>query len=194
METLTLRPNAPGDVCSAVALYIGDACPDHYKNVQVAGVGSIWYNWPYPQINDTLDAYNIEVHTTEVGVITNVRVYARLRDDAPNPDYRRAAHSIGVRIGGTTYYPLYDSPFKAAWDWAFYYKDWPINPATEAPWTWADIDALQITIGLTNPWRPQAGWSDMFSYVNQMWAEVEYSPPAIVGGLNPALVELLAGD
>lgn len=170
MATLTLRPNAAGDICN-VPFQIGDACPDHYKNVDEVtpdeGTTQV-YSAAYSHNATPHDLYNIENHTTEVGAITNVRVYARMRDNATNRLVDRAY--LHMKTGGTNYFKR----FTLTTSWANYYEDWAINPQTSLAWTWDDIDALQIGLGLFNPRRPSSGWSGKYEYCTQMWIEVTH--------------------
>jgi len=56
--------------------------------------------------------------------------------------------------------------------WTIYSQQWNTNPATDGdPWTWDDIDALQIGVAFK-------GGSATTCYCTQVYVEVDFSPPA----------------
>ena len=65
-------------------------------------------------------------------------------------------------------------------DWASYTKDWAVNPFTSQPWTWDEINALEIGVTLFDNEEKTPACS-------QVYVEVTYTPAAgiarpLVGG------------
>ena len=160
--TTTFRPNAAGDITQLIPVgdapnwkCVDDIVPDENTTfVRVDLVGDLY------------DLYNIPNHTTEVGVITNVCVFARVRTGGGNTSF----HQIKIKTQATEYVGTYRT---ATSGWATYSDNWDINPNTLVAWTWADIDALQIGIRLDNN---NASWSEDCT---QVYAVITYDTPPI---------------
>jgi len=58
--------------------------------------------------------------------------------------------------------------------YAIYSKQWVNNPADSQPWSWADIDALQIGVE-----ERRCSATPESSTVSQMWAVIDYTEAAV---------------
>ncbi len=84
------------------------------------------------------DLFNVPNHTTEHGIINKLRVYVRARRYSGS-----FAFDVYPRIYiGSTGYDGDVLSVTAAWETTYY--DWATNPYTGLPWTWDDIDNLQL--------------------------------------------------
>ena len=159
----TLRPNAAGD-----ETVIDDQFPvltgAHWDKVDdVTSDGDSTYvsteDWQFQE-----DLYNIGNHTTGQGAINYVRVYMVGKEENSELPVNAYVHikTNGAEHNGTTEY------FTTSY--ATYSYQWNNNPQTGNPWTWSEIDDLQIGIGLI---RCKA---NQWSRVTQVYAEVNYTP------------------
>jgi hypothetical protein len=176
MATLTLRPN--GASITQIPFVIGttynwQAESDSSDSTYIYDTtsyhgGTAWADG---------DLYTQQGHTTESGTITNVTFYVR-----------------GKRInnggGGlfNTYWRTYGSDYAGAgWN--------PTNITTEstskntnshtlAAWTWAEIDALLIGVGI----QDVVSADDVYAY--DVWAVVTYTPG---GTANTEILSSLLG-
>lgn len=135
--TETLRPNAVGDETaienSSEATHweaVDEAAADGMATY-VSQLAGVWKR----------DLYNLPAHSG-TGTINSITVYytAKLASDAGDCDTRAS-----IKIDGITY----DGDINNV-GVAFIEKSevWAENPASEAAWTWADIDDLQIGVSL----------------------------------------------
>jgi len=167
--TETLRPNVAGDNTSI--------------NIQEPLSGEHWEkvdeddphdsdstfvateNWDWLE-----DLYNIDNHVTGSGSTNYVKVYAvAKREPKKNPV---PSLYIQIKTNG--------EEDESGWntlttDYATYSYQWNTNPQTGNPWTWDEIDALQIGVGIR---RPKSG---RYTRVTQVYAEVNYSTIKLCG-------------
>ncbi|MBA7566575.1 hypothetical protein ES708_08271 [subsurface metagenome] len=145
-NAVILRPTGPGIRCS-IPTEIGDPCPDHWKNVdeeipdegltQLSKTPPDWYGMAYDFfIIDALPLLPLEIYY--------IQVMARCRREGGLVNL--ALIRVGIRTHGRTYW---QSP------WQFTIKDWrdykwskASNPYTNQPWTYPEINDLQIAIDL----------------------------------------------
>lgn len=182
MSTLTLRPNAdstPLDlVCSTGTTHyalVDESSPDDADYVyRTDTAGSYYY-----------DYYGLPNHTTETGTITGIQVYARCSGTSgytPPDGYGQ----IKCKISGTAY--SLGSAFNIYTDsWVNYDSgSISVNPATSAAWTWSDIDALIIGIGL------ETGVYGGTSKCSQLYVVVTYVLPPTIDSFtaNPEHIDL----
>ncbi|MBU2577738.1 hypothetical protein KKA69_02790, partial [Patescibacteria group bacterium] len=167
-DTLTLRPNAAGDV------------------TQLAVVGAT-ANWDAvdedPSDGDTtyvqlIDAKNLTLYdlynlpdTTQTGTINSVTVYINARVDTKTGsgatvikteaiEYRGTANTLNdaISITYTTYSTAYTT-----------------NPFTAAAWTWTQVNLLQAGVEFVE--LDSSAATDL--RCTQVWAVVDYTPPVI---------------
>ena len=189
-----LRPDAPGDKCGYTWGCV--ACPDHYQCVDEVtpdeGATQL-YDTRIPLPATLVELYHIQNHSVGTGPINKVTVRGRFRRSTRDKYGRtytpRASVRLGLKTGGAEYRT---GAFMATTSWADYSATWTDNPRTGSPWTWADIDALQIgsTMG-----RPASSGIGLYTYCTQMWLEVDYGfvPPAVATDLAADLIEDGAG-
>lgn len=110
------------------------------------------------------------------GTITSVTAYIRgWCEEPPGSVARAASCQMGVYIGSTGYYSEEKTLSTSV---ANLYKSWATNPATEAAWTWEDINALQMLLKLTGGAWIAANGKDsgpFAAYASQAWIEITYS-------------------
>lgn len=164
MATKILRPNAPGDECGITVQGGCSACPDHYTCVnEVTADDYSSYIADSPGEAIRQDLYNISDSGVGFGAISQIRVWFVSR---AYPSYGRACapllktHDI-VYTGTPQSGP--DDNFRA------HSQDWTTNPYTEDPWTWDEINDLQIGLRL----YADAGWD---AYATQLYVEIFYTP------------------
>ncbi len=170
---VVLRPNAAGDVCG-IPFEVGAACPDHYQNVDEVTPdddttfvkGTTWAGGGAPAT--AADLYNIENPAISTGIITNVAVYARFKDNADD-QYREGRSYIFTKTGGSEH----RSSKTQLGVWSDFHVDYANNPTTSSAWTWSEITALQIGANLFNPQRGSGiDFLDKFTFCTQMWIEI----------------------
>jgi len=163
--TETLRPDGTGDETGIVSQEpIGgehwdkvDDSPSHDGDSTY--VYTDWYLWQE-------DLYTMADHSTGGGVINYVRVYAVAKAYKPkDPNLYIHIKTNGVEHNG----PLPENAYATTDTWATYSYQWNDNPETGNPWTWGEIDALQIGVGISRPAPPGE------TYVTQVYAEINYT-------------------
>lgn len=162
MATETLRPNAAGDETNIPGLAgsathwgaVDDVVQDGSSTQVYTTIYSTYYR----------DLYNIPSPSGS-GTINFVKVIARCYAETDTGYVK-----LAVKTGGTVYESTVKSVDWASWDY-LYNNIWTTNPATGLPWTWSDIESLQIGIALTRSYYATA------CRCTQVYVEVNYTPP-----------------
>ena len=174
-----LRPTANGDETN-----ISDQYPDsgaHWDKVDEETsdgdstyVSTEWWDWQE-------DLYEISNHTTGYGQINYVKVYAVAKGER----IKQASLYIHIKTNGVEY----NGPQETlTTSYATYSYQWTTNPQTGSPWTWNEIDALQIGVGIR---APQA---NRWTRVTQVYVEVNYTPQDYNSPGTITSVNLLSGE
>jgi len=165
----TLRPSAAGDETGAEIVQYPVAGEHWDKVCEATSDGDSTYieteDFAWQE-----DLYNIPDHSLGSGTINYVKVYAVAKAEIVNKLVTNLYLHIktnGVEDNGpvvqiTTSYDTYSN-------------QWNNNPQTGNPWTWDEIDALQIGVGIR---RPKPG---NYTRVTQVYAEVNYSTIKLSG-------------
>lgn len=177
--TETLRPTADGDETGIEY----PASPPHWTEVDdVTPDGdSTYVSTELYQYQE--DLYNIANHTAGTGQINYVRVYMLGKEESEQAPANGYVHikTNGVEYNGTAV----DFPINV---YATYSYQWNNNPQTGNPWTWSEIDDLQIGVGLMyckpNQW----------SRVTQVYAEINYTPLSYSSPGTLTSTNLLPGE
>ena len=170
-DTIIYRPNAAGDETTIVDQY--PVTGEHWDKVSenisngdstyVATDSNAWQE----------DLYNITDHSTQTaaGTINYVEVYmvSRVTANATQTSAYIHIKTNGVEYNGTA------ENMTTSYDTYSYL--WDINPQTGQDWTWDEIDALQIGVGLR---RPAVGES---ARCTQVYAEVDFDAPLLSGNV-----------
>ena len=168
-DTVILRPNAAGNETTIEDQY--PASGEHWDKVAeetsdgdstyVATDNNSWQE----------DLYNIPDHSTQTaaGTINYVEVSMVCRVTANATQTNAYIHikTNGVEHNGTEE--------TLTTSYATYSYQWDDNPETGQAWTWDEIDALQIGVGLR---RPAVG---QFTQCTQVYAEVGFEAPPLSG-------------
>jgi len=182
-STETLRPNAAGDEADILEQIPSGG--EHWDKVDdetphdddATYLRTNAYEWQE-------DLYNMPDHSTGSGSINYVRVYAVAKSmTAGQTTVYTQVKTNGVEDDGTWY--------ATTTDYATYSHQWDTNPQTGQPWTWAEIDALQIGVGLRRPTgtgSPTGRWT----HCTQVYVEVNYNAYDSPGTLTS--VNLLSGE
>ena len=156
-----LRPTATGD--ETLITYQYPDSGEHWEKVdEDTSDGDSTYvlsnntNWQE-------DLYNIVDHSTVTGTINCVRVciVCRVMD---TPD--QASAYVHIKTGGVEYNGNAEI---LTTSYTTYLYEWNINPNTVDSWTWDEIDALQIGVGLRKD-----GGAGKDTLCTQVYAEVIY--------------------
>jgi len=178
--TETLRPNASG-YYNQTSRSSGWSSRYRYVDEAVADDGATYL---YKDDGGTaLDTYNINNRSEGTGTINSLTVYARARayNSGACDDMRL---QIALRTDSTDYFgSLIDLIGNAGWD--NYSETWTTNPDTGQPWTWPEIDALQVGIKLYDD-------GDGSPQCTQVYAEVNYTP--VFQGVEASRWWLLEND
>lgn len=167
MATLTLRPNAAGDATQYMAQSPANGVADHWDKVDEV-IPDEDSTYLYILTGSYWDLFNIPDHTTETDTIVSVKVTIRCRNySADGSCYARPI----IKTGGTEYKNA--TPNRPTTTWTNYSYQWDTNPKTGLPWTWADIDALQIGVYLSSGSGPGT------KRCTQVYAEIEYGAPTV---------------
>lgn len=166
--TKTLRPNAVGDECNIPSQSGCSACPDHYTCVdEDSSDGDATYVFQSGSKTDYYrDLYNID-GSVGSGVINFIKVYAVAKGRTP---IDQASLKLAIKTGGTAYE---SGEITVTSSYATYSYQWDTNPQTGNPWTWGDIDALQIGVALRDP---KALGAVRETRTTQVYVEVHYTP------------------
>ena len=149
---LALGDKGSESLCSKYLDGTGPPCPDHWKSVTtLPGYPPEWYLvgstinhwWGY-------DSYLIERGPLEK--IDSVTLWQKWKARGGYAYVR--VNAFLLRIDGTSYIQTARDIFS---DWRYYSKNYPLNPHTNLPWTQADLDTLQVGVGLRHTWS--VGWS-----------------------------------
>lgn len=144
--TTTRRPNAWGDLCM-ITNEIGDPCPDHWKNVDESTpdedetcvhASTVYTGWIYR------DLYSIPDLEPPEHPIAQVHITARLKRQGGFAYVHLAR--IGLKVNGIEWWSsdINNIPLT--------YKNFHLhlyeNPVTGLPWTYSEVNDLQLGIWL----------------------------------------------
>ncbi len=176
-ETETLRPSAAGDETDIESQY--PATGAHYDKVdETSSDGDGTYVFTVNKKWQE-DLYEIADHSVGTSTINYVKVYMVSRVSvAGGDDAYVQIKTNGVEYNGTTE--------TLTTGYATYSYQWDNNPQTTAAWTWDEIDALQIGVGIIQPKRNEE------TRVTQVYAEVNYSAYEPTGTITST--NLLSGE
>lgn len=164
-QDVTLRPNAPGDLCT-IPGQVGATCPNHYLNLDdIIPDEDATYIYNNKSVSSWFsDLYEMEnINPSEVTKITSITLYARLKRIGGMP-YAAGAYIL-LNTHGVTYQSGLLSPLGIDWEYAW----WTIttNPFTGEAWTPQEINNLQIGVKLRAYWG--VGWRT-WSACTQLYA------------------------
>jgi len=183
-STETLRPNAAGDKTEIAEQIPGGG--EHWDKVDEVTSDD---DTTYLRTNSFLfqeDLYNMPAHSTGSGGINYVKVYTVAMSTSTPGEGANVYVQIktnGVEDDGTAY--------ETTTAYATYSHQWDTNPQTGQPWTWDEIDALQIGVGLNRP-RGTGAPGDRWTHCTQVYVEVNYNAYDSPGTLTS--VNLLSGE
>ena len=165
-ETEILRPNAAGDEARIAIQF--PVSGEHWDKVaEESSDGDSTYvatsttEWEE-------DLYNI-ADSTGSGTIYYVRVYMEVRSEDTPTQSSVYAH---IKTGGIEYNGTEEM---VTTSYAVYSYQWDFNPQTLADWTWDEIDALQIGVGLRDAAKKDE------TLCTQVYAEVDYTTIQLSG-------------
>jgi len=167
VETETLRPDAAGDETNIASQF--PATGAHWDKVaEETPDGDSTYVYTSNATWEE-DFYNIADHSIGASTINYVEVYMECRADA-SPT-QTSAH-VHIKTNG---FEDNGSEETITTGYATYSSQWSDSPQTTAAWTWDEIDALQIGVGLREPASGQN------TNCTQVYAEVNYEAPLLSG-------------
>jgi len=133
------------------------------------------------------DLYSTDNHTVGAGDINYVKVYFVARaTGVPNRE--------GAYVHIKTNAAEHDGP----WEWlsenyTTYSKQWDLNPETNQAWTWDEIDALQIGVGIRGS-RTTGPGASRYTRCTQVYVEVDYTVYAYYTLGTITSINLLSGE
>ena len=159
-NTEILNPNAVGDeteiqsqIGSGSHWQLVDDWPTHDGDSTVVYTGNA--GWEE-------DLYNLPSHSATSGNVTYVKVYIVCRSTAAPTQTNAYVH---IKTGGVEHN---DTPVTTGTGYSAFSYQWDENPNTGDPWTWDEIDALQIGVALR-----EAGGGALTG-CTQVYAEIGY--------------------
>lgn len=162
MTTETLRPNAAGDLTGIHNQY--PATGSHWDKVDEAVADEdATYVDTGGYITEDIDLYNLPAHSTGCGVINHIKVYVRCRHYGVGGG---GYAEVRIKTNGAV---KYGSQNALTNSWTTYSHQWDTNPVTAAPWTWDEIDALQIGVKLTD------NYGNDEVRCTQVYVEIDYT-------------------
>jgi hypothetical protein len=173
----TLRPTADGDETGIEY----PASPPHWTEVDdVTFDGDSTYVETENKWQE--DLYEIGNHTAGYGAINYVKVYMVAKEETDQDITTAYTHikTNGVEYNGAAEY--------LTTSYATYSYQWNNNPQTGNPWTWDEVDDLQVGVGITRPKRNQ------YTRVTQVYAEVNYTPQNYSSPGTITSVNMLSDD
>ncbi|MCX6654140.1 MAG: PKD domain-containing protein, partial [Candidatus Bathyarchaeota archaeon] len=165
--TIILRPNAAGSTTENEARGSGSANWDRVDEV-TADDGTTYVRGDVDNTRQT-DTYNVPDQSL-TGTITNVRIYIRSLE---NYDRNDVYAWTAIRIGTGSI--QYGTQIGTTTSWTNYYTDYATKTGNlgSGAWTWADINNLQIGVGLQSH-NSSGTWR--YAECTQVWVVVEYIP------------------
>ena len=164
-DTVTLRPDGSGDSCN-IPFESGDACPDHYKNVDEETVSYADYVKCDAVNSWVTDLYEFENMSAGFSV-DNVTVFAVFKGDNGGLGQGK----ITLKSGGSFNNSSYVQPGDIYRTLSYKMEN---NPITSTNWTWSDVNNLQIGISLKG--NPGGGpLFPSYAYCYHLYAVVNYS-------------------
>ncbi|MFC1932543.1 hypothetical protein ACFLXU_02790 [Chloroflexota bacterium] len=177
--TETLRPNAAGDKTNIA--FQEPTSGEHWDKVdETVSDGDSTYVFTDASSYEE-DLYNTADHSTGSGAINYVKVYMVCRSDQ---GATQTNAYVLIKTNGAEYTGDEETTTPS---YATYSHQWDYNPQTSAYWTWDEIDALQIGVGLR---MPKANKDTNFT---QVYVEVSYTLPYASSGTITS-VNLLSGE
>ena len=169
-DTEIFRPNASGDETGIAEQYPNSTY--HWDKVDEAISDN---DSTYVSTNSTgwqEDLYNINDHSTQTagGTINYIRVYMVCKVTTAN--ITQTSAYVHIKTNGTEYN---GSEQTLSTGYATYSYQWSNNPKTSQAWTWSEIDALQIGVGLRQPNVNE------YTRCTQVYVLVAFEAPALTG-------------
>ncbi len=164
-------PSAAGDETGIVAQYppsgehwdkVSEESPDGDSTYIASASGASWEE----------DLYHIENHSTQTaaGTINYVRIYVEARSTTDN--ITQTSAYVHIKTNGVEYNGTEETLTS---NYATYSYQWDDNPQTASAWTWDEVDALQIGVGLRTPNVNE------YTRCTQIYAEVAFEAPPLSG-------------
>jgi hypothetical protein len=166
--TITLRPNAAGSTTQLNAQGSGTENWDRVDEVTADGTTTYVRGTGDDTWQD--DTYNVPDQTLS-GTITNVRIYIVALESTSRPSDTVARTNIRIGSGSIQS----GSTIALTTSWASYYTDYATKTGNlgSGAWTWADINAMQIGVGLASH-NSSGSWR--YAECTQVWVEITYIP------------------
>jgi hypothetical protein len=167
-QTITLRPNAAGTTTQLENSGTGGANWDRVD--EVTADESTTYVYGESDDNRETDTYNVADQSL-AGTITNVRIYIRALENYDRDDvYAWTA----IRIGTGSI--QYGTQIDLTTSWTNYNTNYATKTGNlgSGAWTWADINNLQIGVGLQS--HESSGPTWRYAECTQVWVEITYTP------------------
>ena len=181
----TLRPNAYGDETGIAEQYPDSGA--HWDKVDEAVSDN---DTTYVQTNISTweeDLYNTVNHTTGSGTINYVKVYMVVKAMGTPAQPSGYVH---IKTNGATYNGTEET---VTTSYATYSYQWDNNPQTGNPWTWSEVDALQIGAGLRRC-KSGGGLTTRNTRMTQVYAEINYTQIAYNSPGTITSENLLSGE
>ena len=158
----TLKPNATGDETS-----IPDENPPDYPHWQIVSgdvsgyVSSDYYGY-------LRDLYNLPAHSVGSGTINSITIYICISSTSSMEIY-----GVYARVSQKSGLTVTDGSQQYSWGIAWVWKSqtYTTNPATGNPYTWEEIDDLQIGLMILPASTLYA------ARCSQVYVEIDYTPP-----------------
>ena len=164
-----MRPDASGDKTGITTQYPPSG--SHWEKVAEPSIDGDGTYVETSNVDWQEDLYSLANHIAGGGRIFYVKLYFAARTTGASG--QTAAYPL-IKTNGTEYEgsqvmlgPLY----------TYYTYQWDTNPYTGLNWTWAEVDALQVGVGLR---RPAAG---AYARVTQVYVEIMYRDIPISGNV-----------
>jgi len=168
-DTIIYRPNATGNETGVQKQFPDSG--EHWDKVdEVTSDNDTTYIYHDDEKNWGEDLYQIPDHSTQTasGDINYVEVYMVSKvQEVKNPAAYVHIKTNDVEYNGTEE--------NLTTSYATYSYQWTDNPSTNTTWTWDEIDALEIGVGLREP------KNNKYSRCTQNYVEVEFEAPPLTG-------------
>ncbi len=167
-DSIIYRPNAAGDE-TAITEQFPDS-GEHWDKVDEVTSDN---DTTYVQTDQVWreDLFNLPNHSTQTagGTINYVEAYMVAKTMVTPIETTGYTH---IQTNGTEYNGTSEN---LTLSYAAYSYQWSNNPETTTPWTWNEIDALQIGVGLRKP------ESNQYSRGTQVYTKVSFDAPPLSG-------------